>query len=459
MNKTYLFFLLAALSTCVSAPITAQSFEWNSKGQTSAPAPAVQSREVNVPLGTPASAATAYDRAFNERMTGLAGIYSPNMNGGRTAYGETYLARELTASHSQLPLGTIVRVVNLDNQRTVNVRINDRGQECQDCLIMLSQAAADALGFSYRSRVSVERTGFSNWNPVPPSAPVTASPTSYGTPAPTYTAPPASGYGQPAVAQPQPYQQPSERGVLTPAYARTTPAAPAPAPTTAPSSYGQPTYQPGTQSNNYTALGGPTVMSREVQPKGATPAPTPATYSRYPATTQPQPYQQPAPTAYQPTPQPYQQPSYQQPVPQPYQQPAPTAAAPTYRAPAPQVYQQPVAAPAPTVPAYQQARSVAAPSSSSSSSTPAATVASVTPAPGTISLQIAAYVNEGYARNRVVQLKQQGMPGAYYRSFQKPGGQTINRVYTGNYSSMAEAQAAAADVSARFNISGIVVRQ
>ena len=64
----------------------------------------------------------------------------------KTASGETMDGDALTAAHPTLPLGTRVRVANLDNGRAVVVRINDRGPFAKDRIIDLSKAAAEALG-------------------------------------------------------------------------------------------------------------------------------------------------------------------------------------------------------------------------------------------------------------------------------------------------------------------------
>lgn len=64
----------------------------------------------------------------------------------KTASGEMMDGEALTAAHNTLPLGSHVRVANLDNGRTVVVRINDRGPFAKDRIIDLSQAAAEALG-------------------------------------------------------------------------------------------------------------------------------------------------------------------------------------------------------------------------------------------------------------------------------------------------------------------------
>jgi rare lipoprotein A len=77
-------------------------------------------------------------------MSGLATIYS----GGRTASGETSAAGTLTAAHRTLPFGTMVRVTNHRNGRTVVVRINDRGPFTRGRIIDLTPAGARQLGFS-----------------------------------------------------------------------------------------------------------------------------------------------------------------------------------------------------------------------------------------------------------------------------------------------------------------------
>ena len=404
--------------------LPAQTFQWNTKSGSAHP------KEVT----TDSPALRAYDRAMNERQTGLAGIYNPNARGSRTVYGETYNPSELTASHAILPLGTLARVTNLDNNQQVTVRINDRGQECQDCLLQLSQAAASQLGINYRARVSVERAGFSNWNPAPPAA----APVALSTPA-TYQYQPAPRAAYPSTpatySTPAPVAAPGQPrpGVVRPAtignqaYGWEPKAAqpPAPAPSAtgsyrpAPQVYGQAPRvyaNPNPGPTNQGALGTPangSVTSREVTPANGTgyvPV-APATYSRYPTTVTP---------AYTPAP-----------------RPATT-----------------VAPPPPTVRPGQTARAVAAPAVYA---TPAPTAAPATAANYVV--QIGAYSNEMYARNRVAQLQAAGLPTAFYRAVRKPDGQVINRVYSGTYPTAADAQRAATDIRTAHNIAGIVARQ
>jgi rare lipoprotein A (peptidoglycan hydrolase) len=79
-------------------------------------------------------------------LNGKASWYGPRFHGKKTASGEIYDQRKLTAAHKTLPLGTKARVTNLDNGTTVEVEINDRGPFIDGRIIDLSRAAAGALG-------------------------------------------------------------------------------------------------------------------------------------------------------------------------------------------------------------------------------------------------------------------------------------------------------------------------
>src|SRR6266511_5203751 len=77
---------------------------------------------------------------------GLASWYGYPHHGRRTASGEVYDMRDLTAAHRTLPLGTRLMVTNADNGQVVGVRINDRGPFVQGRILDLSQGAARLLG-------------------------------------------------------------------------------------------------------------------------------------------------------------------------------------------------------------------------------------------------------------------------------------------------------------------------
>lgn len=72
----------------------------------------------------------------------MASWYGPGFDGRRTANGERYNMNGISAAHKTLPFDTIVRVTNLNNGRSVDVRINDRGPFVKNRVIDLSKGAA-----------------------------------------------------------------------------------------------------------------------------------------------------------------------------------------------------------------------------------------------------------------------------------------------------------------------------
>ncbi|NBV54762.1 MAG: septal ring lytic transglycosylase RlpA family protein, partial [Proteobacteria bacterium] len=81
---------------------------------------------------------------FSEK--GIASWYGSDFHGNATANGECYNMYAFTAAHRTLPLPTIARVTNLENNRSVVVKINDRGPFARGRVIDLSYAAAQSLG-------------------------------------------------------------------------------------------------------------------------------------------------------------------------------------------------------------------------------------------------------------------------------------------------------------------------
>ena len=84
--------------------------------------------------------------AENFSEEGSASWYGPGFHGRKTASGEVYNMHDMTAAHKHLPLGSQVKVTNLNNGKSVIVRINDRGPFHGDRVIDLSKAAAQQLG-------------------------------------------------------------------------------------------------------------------------------------------------------------------------------------------------------------------------------------------------------------------------------------------------------------------------
>ncbi|MEK7779309.1 MAG: septal ring lytic transglycosylase RlpA family protein [Pseudomonadota bacterium] len=87
--------------------------------------------------------------------TGMATYYAMEMEGRLTASGEPYSPELLTAAHRTLPLGSTVRITNLENNQQVVVRINDRWGGGSGRVINLSKQAAVDLGFGSSGMVSV----------------------------------------------------------------------------------------------------------------------------------------------------------------------------------------------------------------------------------------------------------------------------------------------------------------
>lgn len=94
-------------------------------------------------------------------VTGVASWYGREFHGKPTANGETFDMNELTAAHTTLPLPSYVRVTNLENGRSLVLRVNDRGPFVKNRVIDVSRRAAQLLGFegqgTARVRVQVVR--------------------------------------------------------------------------------------------------------------------------------------------------------------------------------------------------------------------------------------------------------------------------------------------------------------
>ncbi len=83
--------------------------------------------------------------AWKNEMEGVASWYGVDFNGRLTASGEVYDMYKFTAAHKTLPLGTLVKVTNVDNGKAVEVRVNDRGPYVKGRIIDLSRTAGRAI--------------------------------------------------------------------------------------------------------------------------------------------------------------------------------------------------------------------------------------------------------------------------------------------------------------------------
>jgi rare lipoprotein A len=91
-----------------------------------------------------------------EMLHGIASWYGGVFEGRRTASGERFDIHAMTACHPTLPFGSVVRVVNIDNKRSVVVRITDRGYLYDGRVIDLSFAAAQKLAMTKSGLAQVD---------------------------------------------------------------------------------------------------------------------------------------------------------------------------------------------------------------------------------------------------------------------------------------------------------------
>lgn len=90
------------------------------------------------------------------KQRGIASWYGEDFHGKRTSNGEIYDMHALTAAHKTLPLGTYLRVTNLDNDHTVIVKINDRGPFVKGRIVDLSYRAAQEIDIVETGTAPVE---------------------------------------------------------------------------------------------------------------------------------------------------------------------------------------------------------------------------------------------------------------------------------------------------------------
>jgi rare lipoprotein A len=115
----------------------------------------------NTPVTKPAAAIAPVSPApakpvHHWYQFGKASWYGQDFQGRQTASGETFNMYDLTCAHKSLPLGSLVRVTNLRNQKSVVLRVNDRGPMVEDRIIDLSYAAANLIGMHGIAKVRLE---------------------------------------------------------------------------------------------------------------------------------------------------------------------------------------------------------------------------------------------------------------------------------------------------------------
>lgn len=140
-------------------------------------------------------------------QTGVASWYGKQFHGNKTAIGEIYDMHRMSAAHPTMPLPSYARVTNLDNGKSIIVRVNDRGPFLHNRVIDLSYAAASALGYAQKGTANVEIVRLTNqeistgqWSTASESLPVTApqsqtEATDTQPPLPLQTMPSSNGWG------------------------------------------------------------------------------------------------------------------------------------------------------------------------------------------------------------------------------------------------------------------------
>jgi rare lipoprotein A (peptidoglycan hydrolase) len=119
-----------------------ETIDWNPSANTGTPSVSVN------PLGQLASLGLVRS---GETFSGTTSWYSVRTNGGtRTASGEKFSDHGDTAAHRHLPFGTMIEVTNLANDRSVILRVNDRGPYTKGRVLDVSIGAAKKLGFDKR---------------------------------------------------------------------------------------------------------------------------------------------------------------------------------------------------------------------------------------------------------------------------------------------------------------------
>ncbi len=148
------------------------------------------------------------------QVRGYASYIADHYAGHPTTSGEIYYPQGWTAAHNTLPFGTVVRVKNNVNGRTVNVTVNDRFPYYPNRVINLSRTAAEYIQIPYNrlsdvtvtaKTVAAGQTPAANYS-APPAANYGPPPTNYGAPPPmNYSAPPPTSHAKPKAVPPAGY--------------------------------------------------------------------------------------------------------------------------------------------------------------------------------------------------------------------------------------------------------------
>lgn len=151
MRRLQSLLLILLIAGCTPAPL------YRSGGSPAAPA---VDKSHSGSTGSGGSAQPSPEPWPLSMEQGLASYYGKEFHGRKTANGERFDMNGLTAAHRTLPFGTMVRVTNLSNDKSVTVRINDRGPFVEGRIIDLAMGAARQIDLDGVARVRLEIIGY-----------------------------------------------------------------------------------------------------------------------------------------------------------------------------------------------------------------------------------------------------------------------------------------------------------
>lgn len=154
-NRTRLEMLLLLFVAGITFSACSSAVRFSSAGMSVPRSVASDSRMGNK-VSTPKENSSF--EATDELFRGMASYYGNEFQGRKTANGERYDKNELSGAHRTLPFGTMVRVRNTANDRSVVIRINDRGPWKESRVLDVSFAAAQELDMTRSGTASVEVT-------------------------------------------------------------------------------------------------------------------------------------------------------------------------------------------------------------------------------------------------------------------------------------------------------------
>ena len=155
MAKTGLsiFLIIVIFASCSSSPRYGRSAPAKYKKATSAPSKKSKPKSKAIFID-PKTVNT--NVKHKKRMVGISSFYAEDFHGKLTANGEIYDMYGLTAAHKTLPLNTVARVTNLENGKSLILRINDRGPYIQGRMLDCSYGAAKKLDFVQQGKTKVQ---------------------------------------------------------------------------------------------------------------------------------------------------------------------------------------------------------------------------------------------------------------------------------------------------------------